>query len=186
MTDVKFPTRILGALSSLLLTLPLCAQLLVIDPDAPGISDGDDISSAFAGAGFISRQMYREFVVPYEREVATSIGNQGIPSYVHTCGAIGDRLELLCRAGVSGIECLDPPPLGDVDLHDRHGQADPVSLSGRAAIVGIGAIVVVRRPGPEGTLVEDDSLFIDAAKDHRPQSSVSDREGFIPVPGRFA
>jgi hypothetical protein len=74
------------------------------------------VSSAFAGAGFISRNMYREFVAPWERRVIDAIRAFGIPSYVHTCGAIGDRLDLMAETGVDGIDTLDPPPLGTVDL----------------------------------------------------------------------
>jgi hypothetical protein len=74
------------------------------------------VSSAFAGAGFISRQMYKEFVAPYEDEVFRAIRNHGIQSYVHTCGAIGDRLDLMAATSVDGIDTLDPPPLGTVDL----------------------------------------------------------------------
>jgi len=74
------------------------------------------VSSAFAGAGFISRQMYREFVVPYEDQVFRAINEHGIKSYVHTCGAIGDRLDLMSETCVDGIDTLDPPPLGTVNL----------------------------------------------------------------------
>ena len=74
------------------------------------------ISSAFAGAGFISRDMYREFVLPYERRVVEAIHEFGIPAYTHTCGAIGDRLDLMAETGLDGIDTLDPPPLGTVDL----------------------------------------------------------------------
>jgi len=74
------------------------------------------VSSAFAGAGFISRDMYKEFVMPYENEVFHAIKNHGLKSYVHTCGAIGDRLELMSETCVDGIDTLDPPPLGTVDL----------------------------------------------------------------------
>jgi uroporphyrinogen-III decarboxylase len=74
------------------------------------------VSSAFAGAGFISRQMYREFVMPYEDEVFRTIRERGCKSYVHTCGAIGDRLDLMTETAVDGIDTLDPPPLGTVDL----------------------------------------------------------------------
>ena len=74
------------------------------------------LSSAFAGAGFISRRMYKEFVAPYEDEVFRAIRNHGITSYVHTCGAIGDRLDLMAGTSVDGIDTLDPPPLGTVDL----------------------------------------------------------------------
>jgi len=74
------------------------------------------VSSAFAGAGFISRRMYSEFVMPYENVVFRAIHEQGLKSYVHTCGAIGDRLDLMAETSVDGIDTLDPPPLGTVDL----------------------------------------------------------------------
>ncbi|MBW7989623.1 MAG: hypothetical protein FVQ84_06355 [Planctomycetes bacterium] len=76
------------------------------------------VSSAFAGAGFISRQMYEEFVAPYEDSIYKMILRFGIKSYVHTCGAIGDRLDLMSRTAVDGIDTLDPPPLGTVHLED--------------------------------------------------------------------
>lgn len=74
------------------------------------------ISSAFAGGGFISRAMYEEFVLPYEREVVSAIKQTGVKAYTHTCGAIGDRLELMQATGIDGIDTMDPPPLGDTDL----------------------------------------------------------------------
>ncbi|MHC4752950.1 MAG: uroporphyrinogen decarboxylase family protein [Planctomycetota bacterium] len=76
------------------------------------------VSSAFAGAGFISRQMYKEFVVPYEDQIFRAIHRHGSKSYVHTCGAIGDRLDLMSETSVDGIDTLDPPPLGTVYLED--------------------------------------------------------------------
>jgi len=76
------------------------------------------VSSAFAGAGFISRQMYKEFVAPYEDQIYQAIHKFGIKAYVHTCGAIGDRLDLMSQTNVDGIDTLDPPPLGTVYLED--------------------------------------------------------------------
>jgi hypothetical protein len=97
------------------------------------------ISSAFAGAGFISPDQYREFVLPYERMVIEGINSQfDIPIYTHTCGSIGDRLELMSETGTNGIDTLDPPPLGNVDLEDAKkrigdklflkGNIDPVNV----------------------------------------------------------
>lgn len=80
--------------------------------------DAIKISSPYAGAGFISPSHYREFVLPYESRIARAGRDLGVPVYLHTCGAIHDRLELMVEAGVSGIECLDPPPLGNVELGD--------------------------------------------------------------------
>ncbi len=75
------------------------------------------ISSAFAGAGFISRGQYEQFVLPYERYVIQKAKEGGAPVvYTHTCGAIGDRLDLMVATGLDGIDTLDPPPLGTVDL----------------------------------------------------------------------
>ena len=76
------------------------------------------ISSAFAGGSFISRALYREFVLPYEARVVQAIQGAGVPAYTHTCGKIGDRLELMLETGTRGVDTLDPHPLGNVDLAD--------------------------------------------------------------------
>ena len=88
---------------------------LAIEMTAHGV-DAIKISSPFAGSGFISPSFYRDFVLPYERQIALSVRQKNVHIYTHTCGAIGDRLEMMVESGVSGIECLDPPPLGDVGL----------------------------------------------------------------------
>ena len=90
------------------------------------------ISSAYAGGGFISRDHYREFVLPYEQRLASAIKTffEGAV-YTHTCGSIGDRLELMLETGIDGIDTLDPPPLGNVEL-----AAAKECLTGRAFIKG--------------------------------------------------
>jgi len=101
------------------------------------------ISSAFAGAGFISPTQYRTFVLPCERKVIAGIkaAHPNLPVYTHTCGAIGDRLELMEETGTDGIDTLDPPPLGTVDLADAKRR-----LGGRLFIKG--------NLDPVGTLLE--------------------------------
>lgn len=90
------------------------------------------ISSAFAGSSFISREHYQRFVLPYERKVIEEIGEVSeIPVYTHTCGKIGDRLDLMLETGTRGIDTLDPPPLGTVEL----GKAKKL-LDGKAFIKG--------------------------------------------------
>lgn len=78
--------------------------------------DAIKISSPFAGMGFISPEHYSEFVLPYEKEIISRIRAKGKHSYIHTCGHIDDRLELMRDSGTSGLECLDPEPVGNVDL----------------------------------------------------------------------
>ena len=77
--------------------LSIFAQHVTAQVKCQGACDPDAIliSSAFAGGGFIGRDMYGEFVVPYEKQVANAIAALDVPSYTHTCGAIGDRLDLM-------------------------------------------------------------------------------------------
>ena len=79
-------------------------------------ADAIDLSSAFVAAPFLSRRMYAEFVVPYERKVNEAIRAAGGVVYTHSCGRIGDRLDLMERTGTMGIDTLDPPPLGNGDI----------------------------------------------------------------------
>ena len=116
-----------NALMALMLEPEKCKQILLrytggVKKIAVGMCrkdiDAIKISSPFAGMGFISPEIYREFVLPCEREIITAIRRQGKHVYIHTCGSIGDRLELMCESGASGLECLDPVPVGNVDLED--------------------------------------------------------------------
>ena len=53
------------------------------------------ISSPFAGMGFLPPEMYEEFIIPFEKQIAEAVKAEGSFVYTHTCGAIGDRLDLL-------------------------------------------------------------------------------------------
>lgn len=80
--------------------------------------DAIKISSPFTGMGFISPEFYREFELPYITQLSDFIQSKGKFAYLHTCGHINDRLELMKESGVSGLECLDPPPIGNVELEE--------------------------------------------------------------------
>ncbi len=122
------------------------------------------ISSAFAGGGFISPDHYRRFVLPCEKACIEGFraGHPDIPVYTHTCGAIGDRLELMEETGTQGIDTLDPPPLGTVELADAverlggrlfiKGNMDPVNtvLKGTPESVQRDAAERIRIAGPGG------------------------------------
>jgi uroporphyrinogen-III decarboxylase len=98
------------------------------------------ISSAFAGGPFLSRGMYQEFVVPYERRVTDAIKAAGVPAYTHTCGRIGDRLDLMLETGTGGIDTMDPPPLGNTELADAKAQ-----VGGRVFLKGnMDSVVLLR------------------------------------------
>ncbi len=137
-----------------------------------GLYAGEDVdailvSSAFVGAGFISRAHYEKFEAPYLRRIVESVrsARRDLPVYVHTCGAIGDRLDLMESTGVAGIDTLDPPPLGTVHLADAlrvldkrlfiKGNLDPVQtvLKGTRDAVREAALGRVRLAAPGGAYI---------------------------------
>lgn len=93
-------------------------QLKYVDMQAAEGVDAIVISSAYAGQSLISKDSYKEFVAPCERKIIDKIKSFGIKAYVHTCGFLNDRLEIIADNGYDGIECLDPKPLGNVDIAD--------------------------------------------------------------------
>ena len=107
------------------------------------------VSSAYAGGAILSPRQYREFVLPFEARVVSGFKARcpGTPVYTHTCGAIGDRLELLEETGTDGIDTLDPPPLGDVDLAEaKRRVGERLFLKGNVDPVG-----TVLLGSPEGS-----------------------------------
>jgi hypothetical protein len=100
--------------------------------------DAMNVSAPWSGQGFISREIYRDVVAPAQAVVVKACRDAGVPAYCHTCGSIGDRLETILDVGFDGLECLDPPPLGNVELADAvrrigdrafiKGNIDPVNV----------------------------------------------------------
>ncbi|MBI4624966.1 MAG: hypothetical protein HY736_17335 [Verrucomicrobia bacterium] len=93
--------------------------------------DALNISAPWSGQGFVSRGLYRDLIAPAQAVLVQVCREAGVPCYCHTCGAIGDRLELMLDTGFDGLECLDPPPLGNVELADAVRR-----IGGRAFIKG--------------------------------------------------
>jgi len=116
------------------------------------------ISSPFAGMGFLSPEMYSEFVIPYESRIAAAVKAQGGFVYTHTCGSIGDRLDLMIQCGLNGLECLDPPPLGNVDLKEA-----VEALNGKLFIKGNVDPVNTLLRGTPATITRDVTQILETA-----------------------
>ena len=126
------------------------------------IVDAIKISSPFAGMGFISTDFYQQFELPYIREIAEAINRKSKFSYLHTCGHINDRLELMASAGISGLECLDPPPIGNVELQDAFSR-----IGNRMFIKGnIDSVNILLKGSPD-KIKEDVSGRILTGKENR-------------------
>ncbi len=121
-------------------------------------------------------------------------GGEGIGRHGHTAGAVAnphDRLVVMFEApfgvGRAVNAGLDRLPAG-------RGLATGAFRGRQAVAAQVDEHVAERliRPrvlfvaNPEGVFVELDLLPLDAAKDHRAEPTVADRQGLLfPIPGRF-
>ena len=123
--------------------------------------DAIKVSSPYAGSTFISPEFYTEFVMPYESEIAHAVRQTGVDIYTHTCGSINDRLELMFDCGISGIECLDPEPLGNVELGDAFQR-----IGTRGFIKGNIDSVTILLQGTKNDVVDDVRRRIETGRNH--------------------
>jgi hypothetical protein len=81
--------------------LGICEQVIdIINPDVLSLAD----DTAAERAPFISREMYREYLIPLYDDYARFARNRGIPIDMHNCGKSGVFFEDLTRIGVSAWE----------------------------------------------------------------------------------
>lgn len=96
------------------------------------------ISSPYAGSSLISLNSYKDLVLNSVKVLAQAIASVNGKSYLHTCGFIADRIDVFVETDVDGIECMDPPPLGDMLLSDAKNRVgDKLFLKGNIDSVNI-------------------------------------------------
>ena len=80
---------------------------------------------------WIGREMFDEFIYPYDREMNTCIHKHGGLVRHHCHDKMSSYLEYWADMGVDSIEPLEMPPLGDIDLKDAKKRVgDRMSLAG--------------------------------------------------------
>jgi len=66
---------------------------------------------------FVSPEIYRKQILPFDKAVVKAIHERGLPTSYHDCGLVMHVLDLITQTGMDCIETLTPPPFGgDVDL----------------------------------------------------------------------
>ncbi len=66
---------------------------------------------------FVSPKIYREQIMPFDKEVVGAVHRKGVPTSYHDCGMVMHVIEPIAETGTDCIETLTPPPFGgDVDL----------------------------------------------------------------------
>ncbi len=83
----------------------------------------------------ISPDIYRKYSMGHVKDFVDIMHANGKVACVHMCGLIKDLLPLIKNTGLDAIDCLTPPPTGNVDFRDAyriigghltiHGLLDP-------------------------------------------------------------
>jgi uroporphyrinogen decarboxylase len=66
--------------------------------------------------GFLGKEVYDEFVLPFEKKYIDFVQAKGTPAMYHNCGEIMNLVESYKVLGAKIIEPFSPSPLGDADL----------------------------------------------------------------------
>ena len=108
--------------------------------------DAHSIGANVAG-GFLGRQSYDKFVMPFEKRYIDIVQSKGIPAIYHNCGHVMSLLESYIDVGPRIIEPFSPHPLGDGDIPKAKEL-----LKDKAVIIGNLDQVNILKPGPLGVI----------------------------------
>ena len=97
---------------------PALSQLAE-QPGVAAVCFEDNVDTPFYPPGIIDR-----YWVPYVREAADLFGERGVAVFVHACGKLHDLLPAFRDAGVSGLDGMPHPPLGDFTVEDAAALGD--------------------------------------------------------------
>lgn len=71
-----------------------------------------------------SPQVYKDFVYPYEKELAALIHKYGKFVSVHSHGRVSRNLPLMVDAGIDMVDPIEPMPAGDISFQDARKLTD--------------------------------------------------------------
>jgi uroporphyrinogen decarboxylase len=66
--------------------------------------------------GFLGKEVYDEYILPFEKKYIDFVQSNGTPAIYHNCGEIMNLVGSYKELGAKIIEPFSPPPLGDADL----------------------------------------------------------------------
>lgn len=118
------------------------------------------IMTAGSSTSMLSPHLFREFCVPYLRELCAAVHTAGGAVVSHHHGRCRPILEDIVAYGADVIEPLEPPPLGDADLAEAKRLA-----SGKCCIKGNVDTVGVLLQGTPADVERAVRACMEAAKD---------------------
>jgi uroporphyrinogen-III decarboxylase len=79
----------------------------------------------YASAPYLHPHQFKDYVVGYDTEMVQAIQKYGGFARLHSHGRLRNILEQIVSTGCSGLDPIEPPPQGDVELwevREKYGQ----------------------------------------------------------------
>ncbi len=114
----------------------------------------------YASPPYLPPGLFEEYAVRYVRPMVEAIQRHGGYARIHSHGRLKDILDLIASTGCDGLDPIEPPPQGDVELaYVRHKHGRQMVLFGNLEIADItnmptaqfsGKVEQALREGTEG------------------------------------
>lgn len=82
------------------------------------------VGPEYAAPPYLPPTLFREYVVPYDRAMVETIHRHGGYARLHSHGRLRDVLDAIVATGCMGLDPIEPPPQGDMQLaevRERYG-----------------------------------------------------------------
>jgi len=76
------------------------------------------VGSEYASAPYLPPALYREFLTEYDKPIIRAIHKHGGFARIHSHGNLKGILGHLAETGIMGLDPVEPPPQGDVELRE--------------------------------------------------------------------
>lgn len=96
------------------------------------ITNMDDYGHAHGP--FLSKEMFREFILPYAKRVVDAVKEHGVIYMHHSCGTISSMMEELLEMGIDALTAL--APTNDIEMMIRD-YSDKIVFDGGMDNVGV-------------------------------------------------
>jgi hypothetical protein len=83
------------------------------------------VGSEYASAPYLPPALYREYLTEYDKPIVSAIHKYGGFARIHSHGNLRGILGHLAETGIMGLDPIEPPPQGDVELWEvrkRYGK----------------------------------------------------------------
>ena len=108
------------------------------------IADSIGLGGSTTSMSVLSPTLLTATTVGFVRAMKEEAKRYGIPVQYHMCGRSREAIPILVEAGVDGMDALESPPTGNVDLGEvKRAFGDHISLRGN-----VNSITVMLRGGP--------------------------------------